>query len=213
MTPLRQPLPIRGDARKLLCRGMPVTLPGGSGSGVVVEVISDGDLMTALCAHRPPGQDLRVDSYTARSLALDWTDRAAIALSAAWLSGSERPSCLWMLPEANGGRVKSWDKLTAWSVSAILVSASVARVAAGLGPVTDLLHVSEIGNNAGCSGTVRRYAHRSLRTGGHPYVAEAGKPIRGPRVDDREAVLMRALEDGAALLVEGGVAVHVPAKS
>lgn len=71
-------------------------------------------------------------------LAIDWSDRAALYLSLAWLADRGH-ACLWMLPTTHGGRVEAWDGLTAWEVSAILVARSVGRVARGLGPVRDML--------------------------------------------------------------------------
>lgn len=205
MTPLRQPLTVHGHTPGLIDDwGGPTLIKArGSDDWQPESVVRRRDgigRMTWL------GRLCRLEPDHVR---LDMARPECIYGCLHWLADRGHP-CLWMLPESHGGKVEGWDGLSAWDVSAILVSASVARVAAGRGPVTDLLHVSEIGNNAGCSGTVRWYAHRSLRTGGHPYVAEAGKPISGPRVDDREAVLLRALADGAALLVEGGVVVRTP---
>lgn len=116
MTPVRAAAIVRGDVPGLLRRGMPTVDPHGN------------DGVYEWCQDNPPG------SYWT----IDYTDPAALYLSLHWLADRGH-LCGWMLPTTHGGRVEAWDGLTAWEVSAILVSVSVGRMAAGKDPVPSVL--------------------------------------------------------------------------
>ena len=80
--------------------------------------------------------------YDPRDLMLDWHlpyDPMSVYRCLHWLADRGH-LCGWMLPATHGGRVEAWDGLTAWEVSAILVSVSVGMVAAGKDPVPSVLY-------------------------------------------------------------------------
>lgn len=211
MTPLRQPLPARGDVPGLLCRGMPVIDADGDGTAYAWS------------------QDNPSPAYWR----IDWTQPLATYAAIHWLTGRGH-RCLWMLPESHGGKVEPWDGLTAWDVSAILVSASVLRVAAGRGPVKHLLadYRDETLYGAGPEIHRTRWVVGGVRRIGPPRVISVGPhgwhydravlvPGAASQINDfvsgpetgaagMTAGDGAALADGAALLMEGGVVVRAP---
>lgn len=195
MTILRAPVEIRGDMPGLLVRG------------VLWRVAN----MT---------EDVPADLYgdDCRDIRLDWTSPLAPYAALHWLADRGHP-CLWMLPTTHGGRVEAWDGLTAWEVSAILVSVSVGRVARGKSPVNDLF-VDPWRDNGRCferksrhreSTLLVAYTGQRLWSGfGWDFFGEY-KPS-GPETGDpgKLAADRAALADGAALCVDGGILAEVP---
>lgn len=239
MTPLRQPVTVRGDIPGLLCRGTllgDVTLLDVDGLPVSMDnsiVISpEPGWTTVYGGIDEPGCE--------RFRTLIWHSQIAIYAALHWLADRGHP-CLWMLPSSHGGKVEPWDGLTAWDVSAILVSASVARVAEGLRPVSSALQPWRHDPNPGdtyeewgwtawqrdgfggigaCRSYLptREYPQRWNGAGWYYYRTRYGGVAPTMSGKNTGAAGMSAadgaaLTDGAALLVDGGVAVHVPGKS
>lgn len=244
MTPVRAPAVIRGDIPGLMRRGMPVLLGISFGDedaveqlpGVVSSVTVDehGDVDTV--AHY---DDPRIGRgrYYGASLTVDWTNPLAIYAALHYLADRGHPGCLWMLPETHGWRVAAWDGLTAWEVSAILVSVSVGRVAAGKDPVPSVLcpwrHDPNPGDayeswgwtawmrdSVGDRGAARTYTPTRPtpdRWNGARWLYYRDRyggvaPTRyGPETGDagKLAADTAALADGCCLLVPGGLVVPV----
>lgn len=173
VTPVRAPAIVRGDVPGLLRRGMPTVDPHGN------------DGVYEWCQDNPPG------SYWT----IDYTDPAALYLSLHWLADRGH-LCGWMLPATHGGRVEAWDGLTAWEVSAILVSVSVGRVAAGKPPIRALY--DNVSQHPRAMGFVLRRL-----VGGH------GESEMAPYASDAEARWSAALASGCCLQVPGGLVVPV----
>lgn len=207
MTPLRQPLPVHGHTPGLLCRGMPMRWPKW--------VVASGDPRSTYVVIDP-------SDPAHRSSTVDWSSPLALYAALHWLTGRGH-RCLWMLPESHGGKVEPWDGLSAWEVSAILVSASVLRVAEGAGPVGDMFNDWRDNGDAHERRSVR-YDHarheavilcakdgRRLWSGYGWDIFGEFRPC-GPETGaaGMTAADGAALSDGAALLVEGGVAVLAP---
>lgn len=138
---LRAPVVVRGDVEGLLCRGMPMRWRDEDArwtatTGKLPHPESD-DYFVLIAPSDTPMLGLVADPG---DVAIDFSDRAAIYLSLAWLSDRGH-DVLWMLPRTHGGRVDAWDGLTAWEVSAILVSVSVERVAKGGEPLDGFVSV------------------------------------------------------------------------
>lgn len=145
MTPVRVPAIVRGDVPGLFKRGTEATYVDSDGTShhVLVHALCADGTIHATTPHGP-GPMLR--EYDPRDLMLDWHlpyDPMSVYRCLHWLADRGHP-CLWMLPATHGGRVEPWDGLTAWEVSAILVSVSVGRVAAGLGPIVEIRQSNDI---------------------------------------------------------------------
>lgn len=267
MTPLRRPLPVRGDVPGLLCLGMPVCGYDDDSTGAIVC-----DYCTAIPEplYRVGwGEPRGEEDVPGRLLPIDWSSPLAIYAALNWIADLGHHPCLWMLPTTHGGKVEGQQlgpgtcptcadggiyagsmetcpdcygtgarTLSAWEVSAILVSASVLRVAAGGRPVADLLgtwsadaaddlvDVNGWPTNrcAQRHGLTRRMRVGSLSVGrhrsvsgwayercgffGHRFEPLASGPETGAA--GMTAADAAALADGAALLVNGGVAVLAP---
>lgn len=184
MTPFRQPVPVRGDIPGLLCRGTLLSdvilldvdgLPVSMDNSIVIS--PEPGWTTVYGGIDEPGCE--------RFRTLIWHSPIAAYAALHWLADRGHP-CLWMLPNSHGGKVEPWDGLSAWEVSVILVSASVARVAEGGKPVSDLYR------DEGVSGDLVSSVRKSITANLTP--------------EQRKA----AIADGAAFLVPGGVAVLVP---
>jgi len=221
MIPLRQPVPVRGDIPGLLCRGTLLSdvilldvdgLPVSMDNSIVIS--PEPGWTTVYGGIDEPGCE--------RFRTLIWHSPIAIYAALHWLAERGHP-CLWILPATHGGAVEPWDGLTAWDVSAILVSASVARVAEGGKPVGDLF-AGWFDNGDTHERRSVRYDHarheavilcayegRRLWSGYgwdifgeyHPCGFETGDA-------GMAAADAAALTDGVALLVPGGVAVLAP---
>lgn len=220
MTPVRAPDVVRGDVPGLLCRGMPLRWRDEDtrfvATGAVFFDADDGPwAIAAPCEGLPLGTQDHPSNFD-----VDWSGRAAIYLSLAWLA-DRGFSCLWMLPTTHGGRVEAWDGLTAWDVSAIVVSRSVGRVARGLGPIADVLSGwCGSGQMVGgeCQVQIRcseRFPMRAvvapdgwcLTRNGKTAWTEATYVARGPETGDagKLAADRAAIAEGCALLCDGGV--------
>jgi hypothetical protein len=221
MTPLRHPIAIRGDVPGLLCQGTmlrDVTVLAPDGFRVLVDeatVISPSPgWVTVGCCYGV--------SAVERIGVLDWRQPGTLYAALHWLADRGHP-CLWMLPSSHGGKVEPWDGLTAWEVSAILVSASVARVAEGGKPVGDLF-AGWFDNGGTHERRSVRYDHARHEAiilcayGGRRLWSGYGWDILGEYhpcgVETGDAGMAAAdaaaLTDGVALLVPGGVAVRAP---
>ena len=218
MTPLRQPVPVHGHVTGLLCRGMPMRWPKW--------VVASGDPRDTYVVIDPSDPAHRPST-------VDWASPLAIYAALHWLTDRGH-RCLWMLPATHGGKVEPWDGLTAWEVSAILVSASVLRVAEGGGPVKHLLadYRDETLYGAGPEIHRTRWVVGGVRRIGPPRVISVGPhgwhydravlvPGAASQINDfvsgpetgaagMTAGDGAALADGAALLMEGGVVVRAP---
>lgn len=241
MTPVRTPDVVRGDVPGLLCRGMPALAPihfdddiaSTAVRGIILSVEDDGPYGFDTVGYY---DDPRIGRgrYHGAMVTIDWSDRAAIYLCLAWLADRGRAR-LWMLPSTHGGRVEAWDGLSAWEVSAIVVSASVLRVAMGLGPVRDMLGPSVAWTASKTLRSGRRielghggYARKSVATmtvthtddrrwfyGGGNVVSQSGERDWNayPSADGwttweahaRDVTDRAALADGCALLAPGGI--------
>ena len=250
MTPVRTPDVVRGDVPGLLCLGMPIFVLRQTPEDDEAEPCDGERLRLAEQAVvTDHGNDAGWLVATGRTVdtcgpnwsqlhpadvAIDWSARASIYLCLAWLADRGRAR-LWMLPSTHGGRVEAWDGLSAWEVSAIVVSASVLRVAMGLGPVRDMLGPSVAWTASKTLRSGRRielghggYARKSVATmtvthtddrrwfyGGGNVVSQSGERDWNayPSVDGwttweahaRDVTDRAALADGCALLAPGGI--------
>lgn len=183
MTPLRSPPIVTGAVPGLLTLGVPVRGCDDDSTGAVVC-----DYRTAIPEplYRVGwGEPRGEEDMPGRLLLLDWDSPLAIYAALNWLADHGHPR-LWALPSTHGGKVKSWDGLSAWEVSAVIAAASVLRVAGGGRPISDLYCQHEPGNPLSwsiLSGTVL---------------------LLTPELQAADLV------EDAALLVEGGVLVRVP---
>lgn len=200
MTQTRTPDVVTGDVPGLPVRGMPVFNRHGQ-RAVIVEA--------------EPPDPARLPELT--SIRIDWSDRAAILLSLAWLADRGH-LCDWMKPATHGGHVEPWDGLTAWEVSAILVARSVRRVAAGKGPIAaaygPFIPCPDIEACMGSRDDIRGPGFSRMhvwRRGCPGWMV--GTFSRGPETGDagKLAADRAALADGCALLVPGGLLLPEPA--
>lgn len=238
MTPVRTPDVVR-DVPGLLTYGMPVTFTAEGLDGERIEC-------TGVVLDTPePNTTWRVANLTdgvpadlygdeTRDMCPDWSSPLAIYAALHWLADRGRAR-LWMLPSTHGGRVEAWDGLSAWEVSAIVVSASVLRVAMGLGPVRDMLGPSVAWTASKTLRSGRRielghggYARKSVATmtvthtddrrwfyGGGNVVSQSGERDWNayPSADGwttweahaRDVTDRAALADGCALLAPSGI--------
>ena len=241
MTPVRAAAIVRGDVPGLLRRGMPVLLGISFGDddevehipGVLHHVEEDGDLGdgadTIGYYH-----DARIGRgrYYSASLTIDWSDTLAVYAALHWLAEKGHPGCLWMLPTTHGGRVEAWDGLTAWEVSAIVVSSEVALRAAGRPGIACVARAYGIPTNTRMSMdrigradvywtateadrdyfvAPTRLGHDTRATPDHPgwlYTPRLGFTSYGPEVGAEAVARINecALANGCALLVPGGIA-------
>ena len=146
-------------------------------------------------------------------LTIDFTDPTALYLSLHWLADRGHTGCLWMLPTTHGGRVEAWDGLTAWEVAAVLVSVSVGRVAAGMGPVVDVFRPWV--NNARSSTLRDSRGNPPMEVShyvrGWRYVRTDGQSVYGRETGSagKLAADTAALADGCCLQVPGGLVAPV----
>lgn len=225
---LTSPLPIRGDVPGLLARGMPVHWRDEETPYVVsAPPFHDANdamwLIAAPCAGVPIGVQDDPSNF-----AVDWSSPLAVYAALHWLS-TRGHDCWWMRPAAAGGRTADWNE------AAILVSVSVGRVVAGVGPVVDIARAYSIPTNARMSmdrirgaavywtATVedRDYFVAPTRLGpdvkatpDHPgwlYTPQGGLTSWGYEVGQAavDRINACALADGAAFRVDGGVMVGV----
>ena len=229
----RKAMQIRGDVPGLLRRGMPVRFLRSERAwhgptGVVTEVF-DG-AVTALVTSHGGEADGNGEVRTC-GITIDYTDPAALYLSLHWLADRGH-LCGWMLPTTHGGRVGAWDGLTAWEVSAILVSHEVALRAAGRPGIKHLLAdyrpETLVGRN-GREEYLSRWAIGGVRRIGPPRVVTIGPDgwhydravlargadvqtcdhDKGPETGSagKLAADTAALVDGCCLQVPGGLVV------
>ena len=185
----RKAMQIRGDVPGLLRPGMPVYPPDtdlplnpDEHDSAVVCAMPDADWLSV-----EPGASTWIGYARFNTwrqprpvkphlLTIDYTDPAALYLSLHWLADRGH-LCGWMLPTTHGGRVGAWDGLTAWEVSAILVSHEVALRAAGRPGIKHLLAdyrpETLVGRN-GREEYLSRWAIGGVRRIGPPRVVTIG---------------------------------------
>lgn len=238
MTPVRTPAIVRGDVPGLLRRGMPVTFIAEGLDGEPIEcvgvVLDDAEPNTTWrVANLTDGVPADLYGDETRDMQPLWTDPATLYLSLHWLADRGH-LCGWMLPTTHGGRVEAWDGLTAWEVSAILVSHEVALRAAGRPGVKHLLADYRPETLMGLSERAEylsRWAIGGVRRIGPPRVVTVGPDgwhydravltrgadvqtcdyDKGPETGDagKLAADTAALMDGCCLQVPGGLVVPV----
>ena len=242
MTPVRAPAVIRGTDYRELPRCMPVldVRPAADFHGhpatrrgvYVGNNSAKADEGLVVWTHHAK-ERAEWPTYIG-NLVVDWTDPAALYLSIHWLADRGH-LCGWMLPATHGGRVEAWDGLTAWEVSAILISSEVALRAAGRPWITGIARAYGIPTNARMSmdriGRADVYwtateadrdyfvapcriGHDSRATPDHPgwlYTPRLGLTSYGPEVGAEAVAKINecALADGCCLQVPGGLVVPV----
>lgn len=218
MTILIAPEEVRGDVPGLLCRGMPIVFYGETDTprdeplrGVVVGIdpldfafvdyrpLDDGRTSKARTVAEVDSPELGMR----RIVEVDWSSPAALDACIRWLAARGH-RCGWMRPREMEGAID--DPM----VSKIIIARSVLNVAAGRGPVNDLLFGwDDYGDRA------IRYSRRSGRGVSRVVTEFPGTEslgwsvggVRGSETGDagKLAADHAALADGCALLVPGGV--------